>query len=158
MPISRKRKKKKKHAHTKRHQYNANGVSRDVDKKMRENLAKKGLNYTSSRMHPHRVSELVLELLESKRHLCETSEDEEHLVNLGIVCWNLSVIDNEELREKKLNDFLNRFGKEYEEIMRDLIDAKLKYHDEYKYFIANYDISYLPDGTLYLSVASAKLD
>jgi len=161
MPTSRKRKKKtnKKKRHPSR-----NDVLDGAYNRMTQKMRKDGIKSRISRVpHKHRISELLMDFLSENYKTCTTEREERRLISLGIICWNIANF-NKEQREEQLQQALDKIETDMgisdimEPIMRDLVNKKVKHYNKYKYLITNYDISYLPNGQLHLSVASAKID
>jgi len=156
MPRSRKRKKKviKKKRHA-----NNNGVPPDVDRKLRRKVEQQGSVYTNAIKHKHLVSELILDFLGDEKYYCHTTEDANRVAELGITCWNIALLDEED-REKQIVDLMEKFNNDprIEVTFRKLIDRKKEHFDEYKYLIASHEVTLMPSGQMHLSVASANLD
>lgn len=156
MPVSRNRRKKKSGAKP--------NVNRQVmpigDKRLLNKIQSSDI-FKNTRIVKNafgvKVSELILEYGEDLIEPCRTEEDFRKFVPFVILCWNTALLPEEE-REKEIPVILKKLKvKEIEAGIRSLIDRKLKYYDQYKFFVGDHEITMLKDGGMHLSVASFQI-
>ena len=105
-----------------------------------------------------KVSELILDFGADLLEECTTEADYKKYVPFLIMCWNMANLPEEEREDsiKTMVETLN--AKEIEAYIRMLVDRKVKYYGDYKYFVAEYEITMLKGGDMHLSVASMELE
>ena len=160
MPVSKKRKKKGKKKNGPTPKSNKPVKSKEGARgRLLQKIKKSNPNFEvdPNRKFKHKVSELVLDYGSDFIESVSSDEEKEKTVALLIMCWNVGVLE-EDKREKATRELIKK-GRmsEIEDIVRDLIDRKVMLYGQYKYYIANYDVSFTKND-MYLNVASMEID
>ncbi len=159
MPKSKNRKKKKKKPIDYSSQKNRkNTLERNnaiLKKRMLQNAAESNLKIGKFK---HSVSELILDYGKIYIDEYETETEVAKIIGLLIFGWNIGSIE-ESLREQALLNTLEKMNLiEIESFIRELVDRKITYYDEYKYIVTDYELSFGSTGGINLSVASAQVE
>jgi len=104
------------------------------------------------------VSGLILDYGKIYLDKCITEERYSKAITLLIACWNIAASNDEDKREQAIIRLANAIGStETESLIRDLVNEKISFYDEYKYYITDFELRFVRNRP-YLAVASAQLD
>lgn len=103
-----------------------------------------------------KISDVLSEMIKPLMDKTTTFEEEQNLVGLGVVAWNLGVIKKkhgEKEMRKTLKGFGRRFPKSVKPLLLYYVEVKCNKYGEYNEVIVDYDYSSLNDYENNLTVS-----
>lgn len=120
--------------------YALSKIKRRLDKEFNSDVKFNYKKKTKGRKISDVVSEMIQPLMEEAR----TFKEEQHIVGLGVMAWNLGVIkinNGEEEMQKAIKGFGIKLPKEIMDLLLDYCEIKCEKYSEYNEFIVDYEFT-----------------
>ncbi|MEA3495630.1 MAG: hypothetical protein U9R42_06295 [Bacteroidota bacterium] len=117
-------------------------IKKRLDKELNTDVK---FNYKNN-LNGRKISDVVSEMIQPLMEEARTFKEEQNIVGLGVMAWNLGVIkkkNGEKEMQKALKGFGMKLPKEIKSILLEYSEVKCENYSEYNEFILDYELTRL---------------